>query len=79
MLDGLGVGPQLSTDTDANWVHSDASGTEVARPSISDAEAMMLHLEEGARFACAAKFFAYGASDGNRTRTVSLGMVTMPA
>ena len=30
------------------------------------------------RFACVAMLFAYGAGDGNRTRTVSLGRVLVP-
>ena len=31
------------------------------------------------RFACTATFFAFGAGDGNRTRTVSLGIRHGPA
>jgi len=36
-------------------------------------------LGEGAQLLCPATFFACGAGDGNRTRTVSLGMVTVYA
>src|SRR5665647_1808218 len=38
----------------------------------------LTHLGDGVRFACAATVFVYGAGDGNRTRTVSLGRVLIP-
>src|SRR4029079_9170739 len=40
-----------------------------ARAPISDAYGRCLHLGEGALFPCIATLFAFGAGDGNRTRT----------
>ena len=42
-------------------------------PTIAD------YLGDGARFVSIATLFACGAGDGNRTRTISLGMETMLA
>ena len=51
----------------------------MARQPTSDAVGRCLHIGDSARSVCAATVFACGAGDGNRTRTVSLGMETLPA
>jgi hypothetical protein len=51
----------------------------MARVLISDADGCRSRWGNDAQFICMATLFACGAGDGNRTRTVSLGMVTLPA
>ena len=51
----------------------------MARVLISDADWCRSGWANSTQFVCAAILFVCGAGDGNRTRTVSLGMVTVPA
>ena len=53
----------------ASW----ANGTAMARRSFPMPTGASSTGELAPRFDCVAMAFAYGAGDGNRTRTVSLG------
>jgi len=50
----------------------------MARVLISDADGCRSKWGNDAQFVCMVTLFAFGAGDGNRTRTVSLGRVLMP-